>query len=126
MRCRTLICPDISNGCKKDIKDVAAKSEKFHISDVAGQSGISIPLNISIKGMKLSRKSVILFRGIPQNVALNSGVYRESLWSVPYGKISKLSIIIPKRDKGKFDAEVFLFKNRQSAPERVIFSVKIK
>ncbi len=123
MRCRVLLCPDATKGCKA--KYAIVEPKKFTISNIIGKSGYSIPLNINTKEIKTSEESLLLFKGIPKHIKLNVGVFRENLWSAPFEKAGKLSIMIPKNYKGKFDVDAYLFKDGESAPERVIFSVII-
>ncbi len=97
----------------------------FTVKNLSGTSGRTIPMNIRLEGNNLGLKTMLLFRGIPSEIALSSGLRREELWSVPISELDSLSLVVPDSYKGQFTFEVFAFKDKESSPERRLASVSI-
>ncbi len=97
----------------------------FSVKDLNGTSGKEIPMNIRLEGSNLGLKTMLLFRGIPNEIELSKGLKRENLWSVPISDLKTLSLVVPTNYKGQFSFEVFAFKDKESSPERRLASVSI-
>lgn len=97
----------------------------FTVKNLSGTAGRTIPMNIRLEGNNLGLKTMLLFRGIPGEIALSKGLKREDLWSVPISDLNSLSLVVPDNYKGQFSFEVFAFKDKESSPERRLASVNI-
>ena len=98
---------------------------KFSVSNLSGTSGKVLPMDIELEGNNLGLETILLLRGIPDQLSLSTGSKREGVWSVPMGDLKKLALVVPNDYQGKFDFEVFAFKDKQSGPERRVATVSI-
>lgn len=97
----------------------------FNVANLKGQAGRSIPMNIQLEGRNLGQETMLLLRGIPNEITLTTGIKREGVWSVPISELRKLALNVPSNYKGNFDFEVFAFKDKESGPEHRLASVRI-
>lgn len=98
---------------------------EFVVEDLSGTAGKNIPMNIRLVGTNLSLETMLLFRGIPEQLSLTSGVKREGVWSVAASQLNNLALTVPENFNGKFNFEVFAFPNRDTKPERRLASVNV-
>ncbi len=97
----------------------------FKVASLKGQAGRTIPMNIRLEGTNLGQETMLLLRGIPNQISLTTGIKREGVWSVPISELRKLALNVPSNYKGNFDFEVFAFKDKESGPEHRLASVRI-
>ncbi|MEM7620902.1 MAG: hypothetical protein AAF228_10665 [Pseudomonadota bacterium] len=98
---------------------------EFIVEDLSGTAGRNIPMNIRLVGTNLGLETTLLFRGIPNELALTSGIKREGIWSVAASQLNDLALTVPDDFDGKFNFEVFAFPNRETKPERRLASVSV-
>ncbi len=99
--------------------------QTFAVNDINGTSGNSIPMNIKLSGINLGVETILLLRGIPDQLSLSTGLKREGVWSVPISDLGDLKLVAPRNYQGKFNVEVFAFKDKEANAERRVASVNI-
>ncbi len=113
-----------SNIAKTKALDVATK--KFSVQDITGPAGKEIPVKLHIPGNLQSKKMVLIFRDIPENVKFNKGINRRGLWIFQQKDLKDIKLTTPEGIKGKFPVDVFLYKNLRMKPLQNTISLTIK
>ncbi len=116
---------DPSNIAKTKTSVTTAK--KFSVQDITGLSGKAIPVKLHIPKRYQSKKMVLIFRDIPENVRFNTGIYRRGLWIFQQKDLKVgLKLTAPEKLNGKFPVEVFLYQNLRAKPLQSTISLTLK
>lgn len=100
-------------------------SSKFAVENISGRGGISLPINITLPTESFGQDAYLVFRGLPQGVALSGGQQRDESWAVPISELDGLSLNTPESFGRSFILEVVLIRGEDAAPETRISAVDI-
>ena len=101
-------------------------ADTFKVEDVAGPSGVPLPLRVKLPENPTVTYSFLMFRNMPPKLTLSSGFGAKDYWAVSLHNIEDLHVIAPEDYEGSFTMEVLLVKGVGADPERRTAKVTIK
>ncbi len=103
---------------------VQAAPEEFSVSDVTGQAGKIIPLNI-IPNQWDSPEDLFAITGLPPEVKLSGGSAYDDFWLVRRKELSSLSIITPNAFSRKFQIAVTRVRSADRPPVTLTATISV-
>jgi hypothetical protein len=104
--------------------ETVAAPEEFSVSDVTGQAGKIIPLNI-IPNQWDSPEDLFAITGLPPEVKLSGGSAYDDFWLVRRKELSSLSIITPNAFSRKFQIAVTRVRSADRPPVTLTATISV-
>ena len=110
-------------GWRNDQFVIAQGQERFSVQDIKGQTGSEIPVRIMLPHNANIAKFFAIFRGVPDNFKLSSGIQIGRVWLVSRDDLSDLKLIPPENYSGRFAIVIEL--NRGKNVSKTLLNVNV-
>ena len=113
------------HGGRQGLQLAQASAEAFSIEDIAGLSGQTIPVLISIADATVQSGGFIMLRGVPGEFTLTKGFKTGNSWLISLAQLEDLGLVVPDDFQGTFDLDVTLVSGDRKQKHAQKISVNI-